>query len=101
MEAVNNAARHAAATTCQIMLKADQDLVVEITDDGTGLPSRLREGVGLTSMRERAAGVGGVCAITSRQGHGTVVQAHLPLSVTTAAEDGEVRPGVIDRTTAP
>jgi len=54
-------------------------LEVEIIDDGQGLPARLRPGIGLTSMRERAAEVGGTCMIESMPGGGTRVFARLPL----------------------
>ena len=44
--------------------RAASSLVIEIRDDGRGLPDDLRPGVGLGSMRERAAEVGGTCTIT-------------------------------------
>jgi signal transduction histidine kinase len=79
MEAVNNAARHGQATKCRIRLDARDMLSIEVTDNGRGLPADIQEGVGLSSMRERAAEVAGSCSIENIQG-GTVVQARLPVS---------------------
>jgi two-component system NarL family sensor kinase len=50
-----------------------------VTDDGTGLPADYRAGVGLTSLRERAAELGGACRIASLAAGGTAVHAHLPI----------------------
>ncbi|MDQ4077104.1 MAG: GAF domain-containing sensor histidine kinase [Chloroflexota bacterium] len=80
LEALTNAKRHAHARTCQVRftLKAGM-LYLEITDDGRGLGTRWRAGVGLTSMRERAEELGGSFRIKERKAGGTVVQARLPL----------------------
>ena len=59
-------------------------LLVEVRDDGVGLGSPLRPGFGLTSMRERAAELGGTLDITSVRGEGTRVLARLPLEATPA-----------------
>ncbi|MFD0887207.1 hypothetical protein ACFQ08_21900, partial [Streptosporangium algeriense] len=39
-----------------------------------------RSGVGLTSMRERTAELGGVCLVSGGPGEGTTVEVVLPLS---------------------
>ena len=54
-------------------------LLIEVTDDGRGLPTDVHEGVGLSSMRERAAEVGGACRIQRGPNGGTVVRAQLPV----------------------
>ena len=46
-------------------------LTVLIEDDGRGLPADFRPGVGVLSMRERAAELGGVCIHEQRSGGGT------------------------------
>ena len=78
-EAVTNVARHAQATTCRIEITVDECLTLTITDDGLGMATDRRAGVGLTSMRERAEELGGTCMISSAAGNGTTVTAKLPL----------------------
>src|SRR5262249_20851828 len=68
LEALTNVARHAQASRCVIRLEmaeidGRQTLKVEISDDGVGLPDGRRTGVGIGSMRERAAELGGTCTI--------------------------------------
>jgi signal transduction histidine kinase len=54
------------------------DLLVEVTDDGVGLPADPVPGVGSSSMRERAAEMGGECRVEPAPGGGTAVLARLP-----------------------
>jgi signal transduction histidine kinase len=78
-EALTNAVRHAGARRCRVRLGADgDDLLVEVTDDGLGLPEEPVPGVGLSSMRERAAEMGGGCRVEPAPGGGTAVLARLP-----------------------
>jgi signal transduction histidine kinase len=80
-EAVSNAVRHAGAATCTVSLgRSGEDLLVEITDDGRGVPADAVPGVGSTSMRERAAELGGTLDVTTADGVGTTVRARLPLA---------------------
>lgn len=77
-EAVRNAVRHGAASRIDITLTTEP-LSLTVTDDGSGFPAGLAAagalgGFGLTSMRERAALVGGSLAIDSSPGDGTTVQ---------------------------
>jgi signal transduction histidine kinase len=65
-EALTNVVRHAAARTCTLRVAVDASahlLKVLVEDDGSGLPHGYRKGVGLHSMRERAAELGGSCEI--------------------------------------
>jgi len=80
LEAVTNVVRHANARQCAITLTADRDLRVEVSDDGRGLPDGHSAGVGLTSMRERAAELGGTCVIERNPAGGTRVVATLPVT---------------------
>lgn len=78
-EAVTNVTRHAGARHCRVSVSADgQGLLLEVDDDGTGMPEGWRAGVGVTAMRERAAELGGRLAIEARDPHGTRVTAELP-----------------------
>jgi signal transduction histidine kinase len=54
-------------------------LEVVVEDDGVGIPQQFRAGVGITSMRERAAELGGTCSISRREPSGTTVCAILPV----------------------
>jgi signal transduction histidine kinase len=81
-EALTNVVRHASATSCRIRLDVtDGELIVEITDDGVGIPSGTPTGVGLVSLRERAAELGGDCRIECPGDRGTTVRARLPMGV--------------------
>lgn len=79
LEALTNVARHANARRCVLRITLDHALLLEISDDGTGLPQGYHAGVGLTSMRERAEELGGTCEIGLAPGGGTRVLARLPL----------------------
>ena len=57
-EAVTNTLRHGDASRCHVMMRIDGALHLEITDNGSGR-GPWRHGVGLRSMYERAAELGG------------------------------------------
>jgi signal transduction histidine kinase len=78
-EALANVVRHAQARTCVVCLSLDDALRLEIWDDGVGLPAERHMGVGLLSLRERAAELGGSCVVEPVPTGGTRVGARLPL----------------------
>jgi signal transduction histidine kinase len=79
-EALANVARHAGAETCTVRLCVDGGvLVVEVADDGGGIAPDAEAGVGLVSLRERAAELGGRSEVVCPDAGGTVVRAWLPL----------------------
>ena len=79
-EAMINIVRHAQASQATIRLVChDHHLVLTISDNGNGMPQVHQSGVGLQSMRERAAELNGRCVIESLPGGGTKVEACLPL----------------------
>jgi len=78
-EAVTNAMRHSGCDHCQVELSPTAPwLLITVADDGHGIPESAPRGVGLTSMRDRAAEVGGLLEVTTTS-QGTVVRTHLPL----------------------
>ena len=81
LEAINNAERHAAARTCVVRVvldETDEALLVEIVDDGRGIGEERGTGIGLSSMRERAAELGGSCTVEALASGGTRIRAYLP-----------------------
>jgi signal transduction histidine kinase len=80
LEAVTNVARHAEATRCDVSLSmVGGALTITVDDDGIGIPAGQRPGLGLRSIAERAAELGGRAVAESGQHGGTVVRAELPL----------------------
>lgn len=86
-EALTNVARHASATRARVRVRADDRLLVEVSDDGVGIPADVQAGVGLVSLRERAAELGGRTEVSCPATGGTVVRAWLPLSRTGRTDD--------------
>jgi signal transduction histidine kinase len=79
LEALTNVARHADAKRCTVRVRHDgMVLCVEVIDDGQGIPADHRIGVGLSSMRERAAELGGSCSVAPSPARGTILRAVLP-----------------------
>jgi signal transduction histidine kinase len=79
-EAVSNAVRHAGASHLTVRICADDQLTVEIIDDGCGIPPGNQRRSGLANMARRAAEVGGDCSISAASGGGTRVYWTAPLS---------------------
>ncbi|WP_052703098.1 GAF domain-containing sensor histidine kinase [Paenibacillus beijingensis] len=85
-ESMVNVVKHAEATVCKVRLSiTDADrLFIEVVDDGIGTAKSqtgftLSGGIGLLSMRERAAEIGGECGIERPAAGGTRIWAVLPL----------------------
>ena len=76
-EALNNALKHARASTVELAVRVVAGSVtLEVTDDGQGFDPQAisdRGGLGLVSMRERAERIGGRLAVRSAPGEGTTV----------------------------
>jgi signal transduction histidine kinase len=95
-EAMANVVRHAGASRCTVHLhRTAGSLEVEVADDGAGIEEGTRAGVGLVSLRERAAELGGRSEVTAREPSGTRVSATLPLHAPTltASTVGAAREG--------
>ena len=97
-EALTNVLRHARASQCTVRLSVQalsanggpagspvgslpaEWLVLEVTDNGIGITQPRPEGIGLQTMHERAAEVGGRLLIESSAGSGTRLRAELPVT---------------------
>ncbi|MFI9005661.1 sensor histidine kinase [Actinosynnema sp. NPDC053489] len=77
-EALTNVTRHAGATAVVVRVRsADGEVLVEVEDDGTGVPGA--PGNGILGMRERARALGGSLTAGPNPGGGFRVLARLPL----------------------
>jgi two-component system NarL family sensor kinase len=88
-ELLVNAAKHSGARRVDVAVRrAGAELVLEVSDDGRGipegrLPAALREGhIGLASTRQRVEAVGGSVELGDRPGGGTRVTAAIPAADT-------------------
>ena len=79
-EALHNALRHSGATEVSVTLsRTRRRVLLEVVDNGTGFdPGLASGGLGLTSMRERAAAAGGMLRVSSTPGAGTKVRMEVP-----------------------
>ena len=79
-EALTNTARHSTATTATVTLSTDGPVLrLLVHDDGRNDRDTWPPGVGITSMRERAAELGGSCHAGPAKTGGGQVAVHLPL----------------------
>jgi signal transduction histidine kinase len=81
LEAMQNAAKHALLARSLVIVLTDNGVLqFEVFDDGEGFtPEAVEPGVGLTSMKDRLAAVGGQLHIVSAPGSGTRVVGRIPL----------------------
>jgi signal transduction histidine kinase len=93
-EALNNIIKHAAASQASVLLTCSPEQVqLTIRDDGRGfdsttpLPESGRH-LGLLSMRERAAEIGGTLSLQSQPDHGTTLIVTVPRTSPTRRSDG-------------
>jgi two-component system, NarL family, sensor histidine kinase DevS len=78
-EGVSNAVRHADATTLTVKVRVEDDLSIEVSDNGRGMPDEFT-GSGLTNLRRRAEQAGGEFTIESTPGTGgTMLRWSAPL----------------------
>ncbi|MFJ6326063.1 MULTISPECIES: ATP-binding protein [unclassified Rhizobium] len=82
-EAINNAIRHAQASSIEVQLKASESaLTIEVMDDGVGLGNARRSsGGGIENMRTRARLISARFAIKAKaETGGTLVSVSLPIA---------------------
>jgi len=91
--ALANVREHAAATTATLTLTClDDQIVLDVADDGRGFDPRTpadrgsARGHGLPAIRARLRQLGGTLTIESAPGEGTVLSAAIPLSTTPPPE---------------
>jgi PAS domain S-box-containing protein len=73
-EALTNIGKHADVSEAQVTIEeSEQQIAVQIRDEGGGFLMLNRSGVGLFSMEERARSIGGTLTIDSVPGQGTCV----------------------------
>ena len=96
LEAVNNVAIHAQASTVEVQINKVPDWIcLTITDDGKSfdvervLRTKGNGRLGLLGMRERLQMVGGKFSIKSTPGHGTTVTARIPVTTESTKRDGK------------
>ncbi|MFD1832988.1 GAF domain-containing sensor histidine kinase [Streptomyces desertarenae] len=82
-EALHNALRHSGAGRVEVSLtRRGAAVVLRVSDDGSGFdPTAVRRAgrhLGLVSMRDRAAAVGGTLTVESEPGKGTAVEMEVP-----------------------
>jgi signal transduction histidine kinase len=75
-EALTNVAKYARASKASVSVSwEDEQLLVEIADDGVG-GAEPAGGSGLRGLADRVEAIGGTLAVASPPGHGTRVRAH-------------------------
>jgi PAS domain S-box-containing protein len=85
-EALTNVAKHSKASSVTVRARLDGDLVVEIIDDGVGVPPGPHSGGG-HSMTERAGLMGGYLEIEQLGDRGTRVRLRVPLNQASERHD--------------
>jgi len=81
-EGLTNVVRHSLASNADVALqRRNGRLVVTIADDGRGFDPRIRPGLGLVGMRERAELLGGRFAVGPGALGGTELRIEVPLEV--------------------
>jgi signal transduction histidine kinase len=77
-EGISNAVRHARPTEVTVTVEAGEDLVVDVTDDGVGIPPDVARS-GLLNLERRAHACGGSCVVATRPAGGTRLTWRVPL----------------------
>jgi signal transduction histidine kinase len=83
-EALSNAARHAGASRVDVQVRAGSDLLLTVTDDGSGIKDTGRRS-GLSNLEQRARKLGGSSQAEPAAGGGTELRWRVPLDAPVAA----------------
>ena len=80
-EGLANVARHAQATNAWVTLSyMEQEVALDVRDDGRGFEPAQADGFGLVAMRQRVEGLSGTLQIESEPGAGTAISACVPVA---------------------
>ncbi len=79
-EAISNALRHSGATRLTVDVSVADMFVLDISDDGSGIPAGNSRHSGLANMKYRAEQLGGTCEITTSAEGGTRVHWVAPIT---------------------
>ena len=79
-EALSNVARHAEASTVEIVVESGDNVCLTVIDDGRGIPETVTVGNGIRNLTERATLLGGRCHVAARPGGGTTLEWQVPNS---------------------
>ena len=88
-EALQNVVKHSGARNASVRLTGSAgSLQLEISDSGGGFEmSKLGDGMGLLSMRERVNFLGGLITIWSKPGMGTRITVQVPVPLADATDN--------------
>ncbi len=87
LEALQNAVKHAGATSVRITVRGEAQAVsLSVCDDGVGFDvDAVTPGAGLANLRDRVESVGGSFTTESEPGAGTQVRVSLPMGAMTGS----------------
>jgi two-component system, NarL family, sensor histidine kinase UhpB len=81
-EGLTNVRRHADATQAEIVVEISHGMIrLSVRDNGVGLPTAPRQGLGLLGMSERVQALGGSMELTGAEGEGATLTVTLPVNV--------------------
>ncbi|HYS38202.1 MAG TPA: ATP-binding protein, partial [Pseudonocardiaceae bacterium] len=78
-EAVSNAVRHGGPTELVVTVSVNDELVIDVTDNGVGIPDTVARS-GLHNLSTRADECGGSCSVERRAAGGTRLLWSAPVS---------------------
>ncbi|WP_405910411.1 PAS domain S-box protein [Streptomyces sp. NBC_00828] len=86
-EALSNVARHAHASAVHVAVRAGDELLLEVADNGRGIDPAVTRSSGLTNLRRRAENLGGTFEVIGRSEGGTRLRWCIPLKDPAAPTD--------------
>ena len=88
-ESFNNIEKHSKASNASLIVRHSmENMVICISDDGPGLSGKIREGLGIKSIRQRAVITGSKLDFISEAENGFTVIIELPSPIITEIKDG-------------